>query len=253
LRGWLQYEEWKVPIYKMGSNFNISVAGHLPGTYMKRSFDQRSKQEQRAKRTSGASKWNRRGQQSKLLLVGSEDSFKSDVTHRIFGGPQFQVAGRSATLLDALARLESGAIDLVVLSCEFREEELSLFAFDAQRRGFAGLILCVVHLSSAVTEAPLTNPHQILVQHVTRGMPTSSELNEFYRPVPFTARQQAVLMRVSEGWTNQQIAQHLKCSEGSVKAILQQLFSKLGVRKRAQIVRMAFEGGTRAIPGRASG
>jgi hypothetical protein len=46
---------------------------------------------------------------------------------------------------------------------------------------------------------------------------------------------------VSEGWTNQQIALHLKCSEGSVKAVLQELFSKLGVRKRAQIVRMAFE------------
>jgi DNA-binding NarL/FixJ family response regulator len=59
--------------------------------------------------------------------------------------------------------------------------------------------------------------------------------------ISFTIKEQAVLTRVSEGWTNQQIAHHLKCSEGSVKAILQQLFSKLGVRKRAQIVRMAFE------------
>jgi hypothetical protein len=33
----------------------------------------------------------------------------------------------------------------------------------------------------------------------------------------------------------------LQCSEGSVKAVLQELFNKLGVRKRAQIVRMAFE------------
>jgi len=219
---------------------------------MKRSSDQRFKQKQLAKRTSGASRWNRRSQQSKLLLVGSEDSFKSDVTRRIFGEPQFRVTGRSATLLDALAHLESGAIDLVVLSCEFREEELSLFAFDAQRRGFTGLILCVVPLSSAVTEAPLTNPHQIFAQRVTRGMPTRSELNELYRPLPFTAREQAVLMRVSEGWTNQQIAHHLKCSEGSVKAVLQQLFSKLGVRKRAQIVRMAFEGGSRVAPGASS-
>ena len=231
----------------------LAWLGSLPGTYMKRSSNQCSKQKQRATLTSGASKRNRRGLQSKLLLVGSEDSFKSDVTHQSFGGPQFLVAGRSATLLDALARLESGAIDLVVLSCEFREEELSLFVFDARRRGFAGLIMCLVPLSSAVTEAPFPNPHQVFAQRIPLGMQTSSELNESYRPVHFTAKEQAVLMRVSEGWTNLQIAHHLKCSEGSVKAILQHLFSKLGVRKRAQIVRMAFEGGARPIPGRASG
>ena len=56
-----------------------------------------------------------------------------------------------------------------------------------------------------------------------------------------TARQQAVLVRVSEGWTNQETAIHLKCSEGSVKAVLQELFRKLGVRRRTQIVRLALE------------
>jgi hypothetical protein len=29
LRGWLQYEEWKAPIYKIGSNSNVSVAGQF--------------------------------------------------------------------------------------------------------------------------------------------------------------------------------------------------------------------------------
>ena len=70
---------------------------------------------------------------------------------------------------------------------------------------------------------------------------TSGGLNETHRTIFFTAKEQAVLTRVSEGWTSQQIAHHLECSEGSVKATLQQLFKKLGVRKRAQIVRMAFE------------
>jgi len=245
---------------------------------MKKTSDQRSKQEQPAKRT-GASKRNRRGERSKLLLVGSEEAFKSEVTHRIFGGLQFRVASKATTLLDALARLESGRIDLVVLSCEFRKEELSLFAFDAQRRGFNGLILCVVPLSSAVTEALTTTrelwgwrfnqkswegesrgraksrsnePHHVFPQRETLGVQTPSSFNEPRGFLPFTAREQAVLMRVSQGWTNQQIALHLKCSEGSVKAVLQQLFSKLGVRKRAQIVRMAFEGGPREIAGGAS-
>jgi hypothetical protein len=29
LSGWLQYEEWKAPIYKTGSNSNITVAGQF--------------------------------------------------------------------------------------------------------------------------------------------------------------------------------------------------------------------------------
>jgi Capsule assembly protein Wzi len=29
VRGWLQYEEWKAPIYKPGSNSNIGVAGQV--------------------------------------------------------------------------------------------------------------------------------------------------------------------------------------------------------------------------------
>jgi DNA-binding response OmpR family regulator len=60
-------------------------------------------------------------------------------------------------------------------------------------------------------------------------------------PTPLTARQQTVLKRVCDGWTSKQIARSLKCTEGSVKGTLQQLFRKLGVRKRALIARMASE------------
>jgi DNA-binding response OmpR family regulator len=56
-----------------------------------------------------------------------------------------------------------------------------------------------------------------------------------------TPRQRAVLARVSEGWTNGQVAQHLQCSEAAIKATLQQIFKKLGVRKRSQIVRLVME------------
>jgi DNA-binding NarL/FixJ family response regulator len=74
-------------------------------------------------------------------------------------------------------------------------------------------------------------------------MQVSPQVDKSYGSISFTERQQAVLLRVSNGWTDKKIAVDLKCSVGSVKAVLQQLFNKLGVRKRAQIVRMAFEGG----------
>jgi DNA-binding NarL/FixJ family response regulator len=62
------------------------------------------------------------------------------------------------------------------------------------------------------------------------------ELGRAYHSIYFTSRQRAVMTRVYEGWTNSQIANDLKCSEGSVKAVIQQLFRKLGVKKRTQIV-----------------
>jgi two-component system nitrate/nitrite response regulator NarL len=55
------------------------------------------------------------------------------------------------------------------------------------------------------------------------------------------ARERAVLKRVFEGLTNKEIAAQLQISEGSVKAVMQQLFDKTGVRTRSQLVRIALE------------
>jgi hypothetical protein len=65
--------------------------------------------------------------QAKLLLVGSEEEFKGGITFEMLDGAPSYMAGRSATLLGALARLHSEAIDVVLLSDKFRDEELALF------------------------------------------------------------------------------------------------------------------------------
>jgi DNA-binding NarL/FixJ family response regulator len=56
-----------------------------------------------------------------------------------------------------------------------------------------------------------------------------------------TEREQQVLVGVFEGLANKQIADRLQTSEGSVKATVQQLFQKTGVRTRGQLVRVALE------------
>jgi DNA-binding NarL/FixJ family response regulator len=56
-----------------------------------------------------------------------------------------------------------------------------------------------------------------------------------------TERQQRVLRGVFEGLTNKEIAFHIGVSESAVKATLQQLFRKTGVRTRAQLVRIVME------------
>ena len=57
----------------------------------------------------------------------------------------------------------------------------------------------------------------------------------------FNERQRKVLRFVLEGLSNKEIAWRLQISESYVKAILQSLFQKTGVRTRGQLVRVAFE------------
>ena len=98
-------------------------------------------------------------QRPRLLLVGGETAFKDNASAKLLSGSHFTVIARSSSLLEAIACLDSKAIDLVLLSREFREEELNLFTFDARRRGFAGLIL---HAADAPCSTPDIEPKQQL-------------------------------------------------------------------------------------------
>ncbi len=56
-----------------------------------------------------------------------------------------------------------------------------------------------------------------------------------------SAREQDVLRGVLEGFSNKEIGHRLDLSESSVKAVLQRLFERTGVRSRSQLVRIAIE------------
>jgi DNA-binding response OmpR family regulator len=78
-----------------------------------------------------------------LLLLGSEDAFRDEVSKRLINGRDFTILARTTSLLQGIDCLESKAVDVVLVSPEFSDEELSLFTFDARRCGFSGLILRV--------------------------------------------------------------------------------------------------------------
>lgn len=183
---------------------------------------------------------------AKLLLVGSDDDFKGGVMGGIIPGERSSIAGKSATLLGALQRLHSVAIDIVLLSHKFRDEELALFTADARRSGFAGLILRVAPLGAYRPDFSATLPVAGFSPATRPFYDTPPGTRLAPGVISLTDKQRAVLTHVTEGWTNQRIGQELKCTEAAVKAVVQELFRKLQVRKRAQIVRVAIE--KRLIP-----
>lgn len=60
-------------------------------------------------------------------------------------------------------------------------------------------------------------------------------------PMALSERDRRVLRLLLEGSSNKEIAMALSLSESAVKAALQQLFAKTGVRTRGQLVRVALE------------
>ncbi len=58
---------------------------------------------------------------------------------------------------------------------------------------------------------------------------------------PLTPRESTVLNAVLEGLSNKQIGARMDLTESAVKAVLQKLFEKTGVRTRSQLVRYAIE------------
>jgi DNA-binding NarL/FixJ family response regulator len=65
-----------------------------------------------------------------------------------------------------------------------------------------------------------------------------------------TDREREVLLAVSQGLSNQEIAAHLHLGYGTVKTHVSHLLNKLDFRDRAQLVMYAYESGL-VIPGRA--
>lgn len=59
--------------------------------------------------------------------------------------------------------------------------------------------------------------------------------------VPLSSRETEVLRFLIQGLANKEIAAHMTTSEGTVKNTLQQLFGKIGVRSRSQLIRAALE------------
>ena len=182
--------------------------------------------------------------------------------------PDFRIAATCAGVREALAVLDREPVDVVLLDYDLGDEQGSVFLEEAKRRCFEGRILMVTAgMDDAGTmrafEAGVSGlflkhspPAQLIeaihkvtsgemwldsraVRSLVAGAQEKSEEREAAQAL--TGRERSVLKGVFEGLTNKEIAANLQISESSVKAVLQQLFDKTGVRTRSQLVRIAIE------------
>jgi DNA-binding NarL/FixJ family response regulator len=207
-------------------------------------------------------------QEIRILLVDDHSLFRDSLSRLLQTEPGFRVIGSCATIAEALAAIAAEAPDIILLDYDLGEEQ-GAAALDAIRAGgYRGRILMVTAgMSDAVTVRVLeggsegiflkhSSPAQLVeaIRKVMAGQPwldpramrsliagATGKTEEQRVSQTLTQRERSVLQGVFEGLTNKEIAGQLQISEGTVKAVLQQLFDKTGVRTRAQLVRIALE------------
>jgi len=201
----------------------------------------------------------------RILLIDDHTLFRESVSRLLAAETDFQVVGHCASIEEALEII--AAVDVVLLDYDLGQAKGSAFLAAAHARGFAGRGLVITaglsdqeaaemirqgisgilrkHCSPAALAQSIRDVHagkecfepgylRSVLAGVTVPQPE-------YRRKKLTERERKGLQHVFEGLANKEIADRMQLSESSVKATLQQLFAKTGVRTRSQLVRMALE------------
>ncbi len=203
----------------------------------------------------------------RLLLVDDHALFREALAEKLAKEPDMAVIGTCGSGADALRLLNADAQPtMMLLDFDLGPERVIDFLQRAKEKGFAGYVLMVTAGVSGREAIQLIQAgvHGILHKHntpqtlcqtirqIARGelylekaylAPVFRDINKLRggNEPHLTERDKAILRFLFEGLANKEIAANLEVSEGAVKSSISQLFQKLGVRTRAQLVKVALE------------
>jgi DNA-binding NarL/FixJ family response regulator len=203
----------------------------------------------------------------RILILDDHNLFREGLSRLLESEQDLHVSACCASVSESIDILRREPIDLVLLDLDLGKERGLQFIARARDTGFSGRILMVTAGMSGSESAQALNSGVggIFLKHSSPALLTQAirnvmagqtwldqksiqalvgSANDPENPGtnrPFTERESQVLRGVFEGLTNKEIGVRLDISESSVKAALQQLFQKTGVRTRSQLVRIALE------------
>ena len=201
----------------------------------------------------------------RILLLDDHTLFRESVSRLLGAEPGLKMAGHCGTVKEGLQILREKAIDIVLLDFDLGNNDGREFLRLAKAQGFQGKVLVVTAGvdARAATEMIRAGVSGIFRKHDSAALlaqgirdvmagkvwfsqeqlqtAMSSDVSSQDATRHFTERERQVLACVFEGLANKEIAARIGVSESSVKATLQQLFSKTGVRTRSQLVRIVLE------------
>jgi two-component system, NarL family, nitrate/nitrite response regulator NarL len=203
----------------------------------------------------------------RLLLIDDHALFRESVSRLLQAEPGFEVISDCSSAAEGMRIIESREVDIVLLDVDLGQERGTDLLETLHAKHFKGKVLLV---TAGVNENEIPDlirqgicgiflkhgAPSLLVQGIRevmngkalfeqellqRAFESTQGISAQPGGARFTERERRVLSLIFEGLANKQIGDRLQISESAVKASLQQLFAKTGVRTRSQLVRIALE------------
>ncbi len=204
-------------------------------------------------------------ERTRILLVDDHGLFRDSVARMLSAEPDLEVTSCCASVEEAFQHLTRNPVDLVLLDAGLGQERGGTFLHRAAESGFTGRVLVVTAGMTSKEAAELLlegvqgvfhkhgSPDELVyaIRQVMAGrhvvdagiMESLLKLDEVdtAQHAPFSEIERRILQGVHHGLTNKELAGSLGISEAAVKAVLQRLFEKIGVRTRGQLVKATLE------------
>ena len=199
----------------------------------------------------------------RIYLLDDHRLFREGLRRLLDADPRFLIAGQSGDSAEALKDLQTTPVDVLVLDYDLGKENALAMLEPLRAMNFRGKTLVVTaglpdkdaltlikggisgifhkqespeDLQRAIVE--VAQGRVLIDQQYLQAVVAAAQPQE---PSKFTERERITMRYLLQGLANKEIAGNLNISESAVKATLQQLFSKTGVRTRSQLVLLAIE------------
>jgi DNA-binding NarL/FixJ family response regulator len=206
----------------------------------------------------------------RIILVDDHEVVRLGLKSLLERHPQFEVVGEAASARDALEQVAATEPDVVVMdirlpgtsgieACEqivdqypntkvimltsYAEDEM---LFSAIRAGASGYVLKQIASEELVKAIEAVGRGEALLdpavtQRVFQEVRRAVKEEEASAFAHLSQQEKHVLLLVSEGKTNREIAKNLFLGEGTVRNYVSSILSKLGVNNRAEAAAYAVE------------
>jgi two-component system response regulator DevR len=206
----------------------------------------------------------------RILLVDDHEVVRLGLKALLERQPHFEVVAEASTARDALEKVEAFSPDVVVMdirlpggsgieACEeiverfpnskvimltsYAEDEM---LFQAIRAGAAGYVLKQIGGDDLVRAIEAVSRGEAMLdpavtQRIFQEVRKAAKEEEASAFSALTQQEKHVLLLVSEGKTNREIAKALFLGEGTVRNYVSSILSKLGVSNRAEAAAYAVE------------
>jgi DNA-binding NarL/FixJ family response regulator len=199
----------------------------------------------------------------RLVLLDGHLLFRESLARLLASEHDFELVAECTTSAEALKSLKGSRVDVVLVDIGIAKE----FIPWAQKVRYSGKSLVIAREVDATGSASVL---KYGASGIFLASDSSSRLMQAIRLVAsgeawvdqkvlqllaeryphfesrwqgnLTEREQTVLLGVADGLSNRKIGDQIGVSESTIKATLQHLFKKAGVRTRSQLVRIALEG-----------